>query len=364
MYRIALYINTFYGGGAERALSVLANQFSLEGFPVTVITTWRNEEDYFLEPGIERIVLREEDSRCKSSSTIIRNVYLIRNIRNILAARQINLLISFMGEPNIRNILATWGTSTKSIISVRTDPARAYSGFIGKLIAKRLLPKADGAVFQTKQQMVWFPEQLQKKSIVIPNPVNENFYSVKRKPVKHRIVTCGRLNAVKNHPMLIEATALLRERYPDIQLFIYGDGECRGPMEALIVEKQLSSVVYMMGQTSDVAKALSSADLFVLSSNYEGMPNALMEAMTVGVPCISTNCPCGGPRELIEDGKNGFLIPVGDSNALAEKISYVFDHPDEAEIAGKRAAEKMRDYTAEKIAERWENFLLPVCQNK
>ena len=357
MYRIAFYINTFYGGGAERALSVLANQFSLDGFPVTVITTWRNEEDFFLEPGIERIVLREEDSRCKSSSTIIRNVYLIRNIRKILVARKIDFLISFMGEPNIRNILAARRTSTKSIISVRTDPARAYSGFIGKLIAKRFLPKADGAVFQTKQQMAWFPDQLQKKSIVIPNPVNENFYSVKRKPVKHRIVTCGRLNAVKNHPMLIEATALLRERYPDIQLFIYGDGECREQIEALIVEKQLSSVVYMMGQTSDVAKALSSADLFVLSSDYEGMPNALMEAMTAGIPCISTDCPCGGPRELIEEGENGWLVPVGDSQTLAGKISYVFEHSDMAEKAGSAAEEQMKEYKAEKIARKWEEYL-------
>ena len=198
---------------------------------------------------------------------------------------------------------------------------------------------------------------------MIPNPVNENFYSVKRKPVKHRIVTCGRLNAVKNHPMLIEATALLRERYPDIQLFIYGDGECREQIEALIVEKQLSSVVYMMGQTSDVAKALSSADLFVLSSDYEGMPNALMEAMTAGIPCISTDCPCGGPRELIEEGENGWLVPVGDSQTLAGKISYVFEHSDMAEKAGSAAEEQMKEYKAEKIARKWEEYLEQVFQS-
>lgn len=157
------------------------------------------------------------------------------------------------------------------------------------------------------------------------NAVKEEFYQVERTPVRGEIVTCGRLTEQKNHKLLIDAFAEVQKIYPFATLKIYGEGVLREKLQNQIDSLNLNEKVFLMGATNDVAKALQTADLFVLSSDYEGMPNALMEAMAAGVPCISTDCPCGGPRELFGEDASDKLVPCNDSAQLAEAICCVFD---------------------------------------
>ena len=242
----------------------------------------------------------------------------------------------------------------------------AYSTSIvakaGRLLGKYLLPLADGCIFQTEQAKHWFPERLQNKSRVIPNAVKPVFFEVDPQPVPGRVITCGRLHPQKNHKLLIDAFLDAAADIPEAELLIYGEGELRQEMEAYIAEKCEAQRVKLMGNTSDVPGVLANAACFVLSSDYEGMPNALMEAMAAGVPCISTDCPCGGPEMLIENGKSGLLVPVGDRDALTAAIRKVLTDAEAAQQLGKEARSAAENFLPEKIFAQWRQYLLDCCK--
>lgn len=224
-------------------------------------------------------------------------------------------------------------------------------------MAKHLFQKADGGVFQTKDAQKWFPLPIQKISEVIYNPINDAFFGEKYHPIANNVVTCGRLEEQKNQEMLVVAFSEVIKKYPDAHLNIYGEGGLRERLHQQIVELHLENNVFLMGKTSDVPAVLGTAQIFVLPSRYEGMPNALMEAMAVGVPCISTDCPCGGPQALLESGKNGILVPVGDTNALANAIMELLADEGQRKRYSRNAKKAAENYTQEKICNKWLSYI-------
>lgn len=295
----------------------LAKFFSENGFDTTLVTSFRDKWEYPLAPTVRRLTLEETEVK---QSRVKRNLSRIKKLRDLCKSEKPDILVSFMEEPNFRAMVATRGLPVKTLVSVRNDPSKEYAGKLGWLVGKLLLPMADGCVFQTRDAQRWFPERLQKKSKIIYNAVKEDFYNVTRTPVRGEIVTCGRLTEQKNHSMLIEAFAEVQKDYSFARLKIYGEGELRERLQKQIIQLHLEGKAFLMGATNNVAEALRTADLFVLSSDYEGMPNALMEAMAVGVPCISTDCPCGGPKELLKGLEKETLVPIGNAIKLAGKI--------------------------------------------
>ena len=261
-----------------------------------------------------------------------------------------------MQEPNFRAMIATRGLPVKTLVSVRNDPNKEYAGKLGWFVGKVLLPMADGCVFQTGDAQKWFPRKLQSKSKIIYNAVKEDFYSVERKPIRGEIVTCGRLTEQKNHKLLINAFAKVQKAYPFAVLKIYGEGTLREELQDQINALDLNEKVFLMGATNNVAKALESADLFVLSSDYEGMPNALMEAMAAGVPCISTDCPCGGPRELL--GADSLqLVEIGNEKSMVEKILEVFSNEKIKEKMHTDSQIKAARFTPDAIYNQWMDYI-------
>lgn len=352
--RVYFYINVLGGGGAERVITNLANMLAEDNYDVTMITSYEEEREYILTRNVRRLSLEDRD---RQRSRIIRNLSRIFKLRKICKEEKPDILISFMEEPNFRAILATRGLPVKTLVSVRNDPNKEYAGKIGQFVGKVLLPMADGCVFQTSDAQKWFPERLQKKSRIIYNAVKEEFYQVERTPVRGEIVTCGRLTEQKNHRLLIDAFAEVQKIYPFATLKIYGEGVLREKLQNQIDSLNLNEKVFLMGATNDVAKALQTADLFVLSSDYEGMPNALMEAMAAGVPCISTDCPCGGPRELFGEDASDKLVPCNDSAQLAEAICCVFDGA-EHNVVEKKHAEAFRP---DRVNAMWEKYIMEIC---
>ncbi len=352
--KILFYINAIHLGGAERVMSNLASAFSTRGYQVILVTSFREDEEYSLHSNVKRLSL--EDSEIKQSF-IRRNVSRILKLRNICKKEKPDIVISFMGEPNFRALLATKGLPIKNIISVRADPKREYGGHIRGFLARHLLPMADGCVFQTEEAQKWFPEKLQKKSKIIFNPVKEDFYRVEYRPILGRIVSCGRLEKEKNFAMLIDAVGALAVRHSEIQLLIYGEGSLRESLQKQIKESGMEGRIFLMGATDDVPKVLSEASVFVLSSISEGMLNALMEAMAVGVPCISTDCPCGGPRMLIDSGENGILAKNNDAAALTEALEKMLNNPMEAAALGARAKEGALAYRQERVFLEWKAYV-------
>lgn len=353
MKKIIFYINAIHDGGAERVMVNLAEYFSDNGYETILLTSFRDEWEYPLANTVRRLTLEKKEIK---QSRIKRNVSRVKKLRNLCKNEKPDILISFMEEPNFRAILATRGLSIKTVVSVRNDPNKEYAGKLGWFVGKILLPMADGCVFQTKDAQKWFPKRLQNKSKIIYNAVKEDFFHVQRKPVRGEIVTCGRLVKQKNHAMLIDAFSEAVKDYPFAKLRIYGDGPLREELQKQIDRLNLSGKAFLMGATNNVEKALQTADVFVLSSDYEGMPNALMEAMAAGVPCISTDCPCGGPKELLQ-GCEGTLFAVKGKEKLTSLINSMLKDTSKKVVNSNCVRMQAQKFTSQKIMEEWRCYI-------
>lgn len=358
---LLFYINAINGGGAERVILQLAKHFADAGYRSVLVTSFVDAgNEYPVPENVTRLSIEQEQIK---QSRLMRNLSRIRALRKICKREKPAAVISFMREPNFRAILATLGLPVKTIVSVRNDPSREYAGKLGRFVGKLLLPMADGCVFQTEDAKVWFPERLQKKSAVIMNDVKEEFFHVVRNSTGD-VISVGRLNRQKNHALLIRAFAKIAHKYPGRKLLLYGKGDLHAELSQLIEQLGMAGRICLQGATSDVAGALSKAGVFVLSSDYEGMPNALMEALAAGVPSISTDCPCGGPKMLIEHEENGLLIPVGDEDALAEAMDRLLSDPAYAEKLGAAAREDAKRYAPEVIFQQWQEYVESVLHSE
>lgn len=352
--KILFYINTLGKGGAERVVSNLVNYLSAF-HDVTLLNSFKVNDEYPVEKSINHIYL--DDNNCKSR--LKKNYCRIKKLRRVLKKGAFDIAISFMAEPNFRLVIASIGLKNlRTIISVRNDPEREYSGFMGRIIGKVILPFANGCVFQTSDAKKWFPKKLQNKSKVILNAVEERFFTEAVCDDNRKdIVTCGRLTNQKNHKLLIEAFSIISNSTDD-NLVIYGDGNMLNELKELVSKKNLEKRVLFAGTTNNVPAAIKNAKVFVLSSDYEGLPNVLMEAMTLGVPCISTDCPCGGPRSIIINGDDGVLVPVNDSNALAIAMKNLLDDSSFANKIGNNARKKaITDFNKNIIYGQWKDFI-------
>lgn len=356
--KILFYINVLCKGGAERVLLQLADRFSRDGYKSIVVTSFEAGDEYELPEGVERISMEKNETQLPR---LKKNVFRIKKLREICKREKPGMVISFMQEPNFRSILATYGLPIKTIVSVRNDPNREYAGWIGRMVGRCILPMADGCVFQTEEAKKWFPKRLQKKSKIIMNAVSQSFFDVSRENASN-IITVGRLNEQKNHRMLINAFASIAEKHPNQNLFIYGEGDLRAHLEQMIETLHLQDRIKLMGNISNVPEVLASAAVFVLSSDYEGVPNALLEALAVGVPSVSTDCPCGGPKMLIEQEKNGLLVPVGNEQALVEAIDKLLANTTYAETLGSVAKERAKRYMPDKIFGEWKAYVEQVIE--
>lgn len=360
---IMFYINTLAGGGAERVISELASRFAEGGDTAILVTSFPTEREYVLSPKVTRLSLEGLQVR---RSRISRNVSRIRGLRRLCKEYNPDLVLSFMCEPNFRALLATIGLRAKNVVSVRNDPAREYAGLMGGLVGRALMPLlADACVLQTARAAEWFPPSLRKKAVVIPNAVAEGFFTCgKPDGTGSYWVAVGRLAEQKNYPMMLCAFRAVVDELPGERLRIYGEGELRGQLQELIEELELGANVSLCGVTRDVAGILSDAKGFLLASDYEGMPNALMEALAMGVPCVTTDCPCGGPAELIEDGENGFLVRVGDAEHMAKVIIRLSRDPEERRRVGSEAGLRALEFRPERVFPRWRELMVAVCTGR
>ena len=188
---------------------------------------------------------------------------------------------------------------------------------------------------------------------VIPNPcaINNSQFSILNSQFPKTVLAVGRLHEQKGFDLLLQAWQPIEKHYPEWQLRIVGEGPQRAALERQIREQGLEHVV-LAGRTADVAKEYAAASLFVLSSRYEGLPLALIEAMWCGTPCVAFDCP-QGPVELLADGR-GWLVENGNVEKLTQQIVYAISHPDEAKARAKKAqAFAQATYSEAAIMPRW-----------
>jgi glycosyltransferase involved in cell wall biosynthesis len=207
------------------------------------------------------------------------------------------------------------------IIAAERDHFFTIDSKINVLMRRMFYPHATGFIHQTQWARDYLREhcKITCSDIVLPNPIWINNYP-ERQPVSKRIIAVGRLDEQKNYVGLIRAIKSVSVAVPTVELFIYGEGEQRDKLEKLITQLNISNRVHLAGMSKDVVSCYAQADIFVLFSHGEGYPNVLMEALAVGLPCISADCPIGGPADMIMEGENGTLVRCDDEEALANKI--------------------------------------------
>ncbi len=345
--KILFYTSVLSGGGAERVLCQLANRFSINN-DVILVASYKTSNEYLVTDNVKKVYI---DVSIKGKSFIRQ----IKNLRKLIKNEEPDVLVSFLPHPNFKILIASLGLKTRKVISVRNDPNREYNTLFKKVLASILYRLADGMVFQTPDAKKWFPKSLQAKSRIIMNQVDNQFFETEHILEEYYVAT-GRLNQQKNYPMMIRAFARFLNHYPEQKLYIYGDGK-QDELVALINKLNVGNSIFLNGPSSDIPSVLSKSKCFILSSDYEGMPNGLLEALAMGVCCISTDCPCGGPKMVIEDGVNGFLIPVGDEDKLFDVLCMIESNAVIRNQISNRAKEKATTFKPEYIFKQWDEYI-------
>ena len=340
--RIAFVLGSLGRGGAERVISILSRDYAEQGWDVDILLLLFNKVEYELHPRVRVINLSGE-----GQSRIRRLPSWLGGIRRYIKGSRPDVVLSFAARINIIEQTACMGLGCKLYVSERNDPYSDGRSKLVDLATNILYPRADGVVFQTKRAASYFPKL--KNGRIIKNPVSA---ARPASAVKNdKLVAVGRLSAQKNHKLLIDAFARIADKFPKYTLEIYGEGELEQTLKAQCRALGLEKRVLFMGNVVNLHERIADADVFVLSSDYEGLSNALMEAMMMGLPCVSTDC--AGADEIICDGENGLLVPVGDEAAMAEALDRILGDTALRERLGACAASSSERFRRENILKQW-----------
>ena len=383
--KITFVTATLTSGGSERVMSIVANKMQERGYEVEIICLNDQIVFYPINEGI-KITHVEVEAGTKS---LPKKLWWFRKY---IQKTQPDVVIAFMVSVYTVTLLALMGVDIPVISSVRNDPA--YSNLRKKITRKILLPRSAHVVVQTQQIKEFFSKNIQKMTTVIYNPVNERVFEtsydddnvddnenlklkvkdgvevkvdglkVKVEERLNRIISVGRLYPQKDQKMMIEAFAKVSERFPDWKLVIFGEGPQRRALETIIQDPRfkIQDKVSLPGRSENIIDELKKSKVFCLSSVYEGMSNALVEAICVGLPIVTTKV--SGTEELIKDGENGFIVNIGDTDAMAEALTKILkDENLQKQFSENNKAQAIK-FETNAIVDQWENLVNSVVRLK
>lgn len=348
-----MFVGYMHGyGGAEKMLITLANTMSERNHEIVFVSLAANNIVYNMSSKIKYLFIPDNG---KGKINILLNRY--NELKKIIESYKPELIIHFWLQSAYMCAFMKKKIAMQTIYCERGDPSdKEYKGILG-IIRKIALRRIKALVFQSKGARDYFNNNIRKKSCIIHNPVFINPTEWKIPDVREKkIVTVGRLHEQKNQKLFIDAIALLPLDKQNYTVEIYGDGELKESLQNQINKLKLSDRVHLMGTYPNIYEKIHNASVFVLSSDYEGLPNALLEAMALGIPCISTDCKPGGAKELIENGRNGIIVERDNAKSLAEKINYLLDNPHIAMSYGIEAQKIVANENPQKIYDKWEDF--------
>lgn len=335
--------------GAERVVSNLANKFS-ENYDIEIILLLQNVVEYDLPNNVKISFLDTS-----SYWNMLKPFMWLTKLRKTIRESKPEIIISFFSRINILVLISSIGLNKKIIISERNDPMKdGRSSFI-RLLTQIIYPLSNKIVFQTDYAKSCFRKKIQEKSVVIHNPVLIDYDFSEGKKLKKTLVSVGRLIDQKNHKLLIDAFFDINKIFPEYTLEIYGEGMLKSSLNEQIRELKLESSVKLMGKTSNIFTKVYNADIFILSSDYEGLSNALLEAMYLETPVISTNC--AGSNEIIVDKYNGLLTNVGSKSQLVEMILYLIENYSNVGYMVSNAKTTVNEMAIDKIIIKWNDII-------
>lgn len=362
MKKVVLYLSDMEKGGAQRVIANLAN-FLVKNYKVSIITTYQGIVSYDLDNKIQLISLNYQKSPKAKLDKYLNYFKYLQKLRGTINELNPDIIITFLRFEI--NCILTIKPFIKSrvAISFRNDPKMTYKSKYQINKINTLSKNADGIIFQTNDAKSFFSRKLHTKSTIIKNPINEEFKTQEfQGDRKTKIVAVGKLTEQKNHKLLINAFSKIAHKFPDYELIIYGEGVLRKELEKQICKLNLEERVFLPGVKDNIKDYIHDASLFVLSSNYEGVSNALLEALSLGLPVISTDCPCGGSREIIEDGVNGKLVPVNNIEILAKNMEKLLLDNSLSNNLGKNARLIQEQLNPTKINKQWEDYILSITR--
>lgn len=356
--KIAFLIPSLSPGGAERVVVSLANKFANK-FEVFLVVLNKTETVYIVEKDVNLIYLQEKYSPSNSLIEAIKsNVIYVKKIIKIAKNNQIDLLIGFTTSVNILTIISSRLLKKPNLISERNNPEVYVPNTFWRILRNFWYPSANGLIVQTELIKGFYQKTIQESKIkIIPNPIDEIMLSA-RKDYSERenvILTVGRLDTNKNQRLLIEAFANLK--VDNWKLVIAGDGVLREEYKKLTATLGIADKVEFVGNVNNVSDYYNKAKIFVFTSNSEGFPNALLEAMSFGLPCISTDCP-SGPSEIIKNSENGYLIEVNNRMQLEGQLTKLMNNPRLCKEFSDKALLSTDKFKIQEIYKHWEILIL------
>jgi GalNAc-alpha-(1->4)-GalNAc-alpha-(1->3)-diNAcBac-PP-undecaprenol alpha-1,4-N-acetyl-D-galactosaminyltransferase len=352
--RLMLITGGLQGGGAERQLSDMANYWARRGNDVT-LATWSGPETldfYPLNERVTRLWLDVGTLRRLPFAMLILSVRRVRLLRRILRASRPDAVVSFIDVPNIYAILASRGLGIRVVVAERTHPAiNRTIGRTWRLLRRLCYPQADAVVAQTQDAGRWLERNCRARVQVIPNFLRD-LPTVQCNREK-TIIAVGRLSFEKGFDLLLQAFASLSARFPDWRVCVLGDGIERASLMQLRDELQMTDRIEFVGEVRQVETWMARAALLVHPSRREGFPNAVLEAMGMGMAVICADCRAG-PSELIEDGANGRLVPVEDERALKQAMSELMTSAALRDRLGAEAIKVRARFSQDLIMEKWQ----------
>jgi GalNAc-alpha-(1->4)-GalNAc-alpha-(1->3)-diNAcBac-PP-undecaprenol alpha-1,4-N-acetyl-D-galactosaminyltransferase len=365
--KIALIIPTLNGGGAERVMSTMANYWESKGHEVVLITHDSEKKDFYpLNPGITRYGFDISKPPRHIRDTIRHNIQRITLPRRVITRIRPDVVISFTNRTNIQTLAALLGTVFPVIVSERNNPIEQPLPVLWEILRRMFYHKASAVVVQTESARKWaggFVSAHRVYTIANPFSSEGNSSGEILPALKGKSIICsmGRLVPSKGFDLLIRSFHIASQDNPDWILLILGEGEDRERLERITKEIGIGDRVFMPGRVRNTHDYLKSSKIFVLSSKHEGFPNALIEAMSLGMPVISTDCPFG-PSEIIHDGIDGMLVPKENIHELSLALKHLMDNEAERIRFGEKARETSRRFKMEVIMDKWEKLISHVIK--
>lgn len=356
--KIAFVISELKYSGAAKILTWVANRLALDGYHITIITYLGKDKVYELQPSVKHVSLESNDS-----NRLVRSYKVVKKLSGLIKQEGYGLLVGFLPVECMYAIIAAKLSKISVVVCERSDPY--FEKSIIADIARWIFQFADGAVFQTQGAQAFYPSKLQNKSIIIPNPVIETGEYIPYSERENLITTASRIYIKqKRQDVLLKAFAIVAKSEPTVKLVVVGDGPDEKTIKQLANDLQIADKVVFLGRQKNVSEIIAKSKVFVLTSDYEGIPNALIEALSVGIPSVSTDCSPGGARMILNDNQNGFVVPRENVLQIADRLLWLLHNKQEAENFALEALKIKEKYSQDKIYNLWKNYLEEVLKER